>query len=126
MRLALTAVAALALAACNVDLAQADGGRARLHCTNSIARVPVKVVDATGAPAEAADVRATNASTGESQGGPTDGQGVFVITEAVGAGTVWVDVYRGAFTAHRGTVTFTCGDCDCTVSPRELLLTLGR
>ena len=124
MRLALLSTCLAALSACGIQLSQPDGGRLRLNCNTAPETVPVKVLDRLGNPAEAAIVVATNASDGRVQTGNTNSAGVFTISDDLGPGIVNVSASFNDLTTPRKVFTFTCGECECAVSPHQLTLQL--
>ncbi len=123
MRATFLALSALALCSCNVvDTRLPDGGRARYNCTNSPNTFPVKVLDKAGLPAAGATVRAVNAADGRNDTLTTNGDGVATVSEILGPGTVKITADLGGSLAPEAAFTFTCGECDCACSPRELIL----
>ena len=123
MRATFLALSVLALCSCNVvDTRLPDGGRARFNCTNSPNVYPVKVLDQAGLPAAGATVRAVNATDGRSDTLTTDDRGVATVSEILGPGTVKITADVGGLSTQEGVFTFTCGECDCACSPRELIL----
>lgn len=123
MRATFLALSVLALCSCNVvDTRLPDGGRARYNCTNSPNTFPVQVLDKAGAPAVGASVKVVNASDGRYDTLTTDDRGVAKVSEDMGPGTVNITADVGGYTTTPGVFTFTCGECDCACSPRELIL----
>lgn len=126
MRIALSLGAAcLLLTACSgYDPYLPDGGRARVNCTGGAVVVPVKVLDPFGDPSEGAIVRATNNQDGRYQEGATDNRGVFLVTDELAPGAVAISGELNGLKTQVQDVTFTCGECSCAASPRDIYLNL--
>jgi len=126
MRIALTVSAAcLLLTACagyTPDLP--DGGRARVNCTGGTVTVPVTVRDPFGNPSEGATVTATNVQDGRYDSGKTDGRGVWLVSDQLAPGAVRIEAELNGLTSEKQDVTFTCGECSCAASPRDIYLNL--
>lgn len=102
-----------------------DGGRNRVICDNDVLQVPVKVLDATGAPTGEAMVTATNSSDGRQLKGQTNGSGIFVVNTTIGPGVVKVVGTLNDLKTPEGNFTVTpSSDCTPAVSPNNLVLQL--
>ena len=101
-----------------------DADGRRLHCTGAETFLAVRVVDAGGAPVEDATVTATRTTGGAAQSETTDGEGVARFDESSGPGTLRLSARSGSKVSSAGEATWVCGECDCTVTPSSLTLTL--
>ena len=116
----------LGLAACERSIIGPDGGHEPIQCDpNQATFMVVKVVDATGAPVDAATVRATNQALNRESVAQTNAQGTTnAIGEEVGQGTVTLRAEKGSQVSNVQQVQWTCGECHCTVDPGSVTLTL--
>ena len=101
-----------------------DGGRKLVNCNIGALQVPVMVLDRTGAPSEGATVNAVNQSDGRHANGTTDSRGVFLVTDELAPGVVQVTATLNDLSGSQQDVTFTCGECDCIATPKQLTLKL--
>ncbi len=127
MRHALLAALALtALSACQgYEPYLPDGGRALLNCTGTPTEVPVVVKRLGEVPTDPVTMTAVNLGDGSKRAtGTTNGAGVYRVSEELGPGVVKVSGTLNDLKTAEGHFTFTCGECDCVVSPRELFLSL--
>lgn len=128
-RALLLGVAVLGLSACNVlDGTQPlpDGGRARIVCANGFTVLPVTVVDSSGKPIDGAAVTATNNSNGKAASGTTNGNGVTTaVDETLGSGVVRITAEKAGQKSAPFDATFSCGECDCYVTPRSATLMIN-
>lgn len=125
MRLVTLSVLSLVgLAACSVAPTYLpDGGRARVNCTSSPKTVAVKVTRF-NLPSDGVLLTATNVGDGRHDTSTTDANGVGLVSDILGPGQVRVTGALNDLTTTTGDLFFTCGECDCTVTPSSLNLTL--
>lgn len=125
MRLATLSVLSLVgFAACSTSPTYLpDGGRSRVNCTSSPKTVPVKV-SRFNLPSEGVLLTATNLGDGRHDTYTTDAHGVALVSDILGPGQVRVGGGLNDLTTTTGDLFFTCGECDCTVTPSSLDLTL--
>ncbi len=101
-----------------------DGGRARVVCDVTEVSVPVKVLDATGAPSTEATVVATNRNDGRKETGTTNSAGVYKVTSDLGPGVISVRATLNDLATPEGQFTVTPSECTPSVSPNALVLQL--
>jgi hypothetical protein len=124
MRASLFLLGVLLCTACGRETYLSDGGRARNSCGDALGKVPVRVLDGTGAPIEAVDVTATHLGTSTVTSAKTDVNGsTDIVSQDLGEGTIRVVAQLGAKRAVTD-VSITCGECLCTASPATVTLTL--
>ena len=125
MRFALPLIAALLLAGCpNYVPYLADGGRARVNCNNNALSVPVTILDRAGDPAPQAVVSIEYMSYGESENLIADRNGLAVLKEKYGPGTVRVQGNVNDLRTQIAEVQFIGTECSSSVTPRSLTLQL--
>ena len=119
-------VAMLVVACGGAQLPTGPSGRSRQVCQNTLTAVPVKVVDQLGAPVGDAEVIATNTASGKVVTTRTGGNGIAGdLTDEIGNGYVDITASAGQIKTKRPyTVQVLCGECDCTVMPNNVTLTL--
>ena len=123
MRCAL--VLALVVTGCGLPTTSLpDGGRTRVVCDETEVKVPVKVLDATGAPSGEATVTATNSSDGRQAKGRTNGSGVFSVSSDLGPGVIKVVATLNDLASPEANLTVTSSECTPAVSPNQLVLKL--
>ena len=102
-----------------------DGGRPRIVCQNNFTRFQVRAQDAMGVPISGANVTARNASSGLSEMSQTGGDGTTFFSDDLGNGMIEVSAASGALaTKQPFVVQILCGECDCTIMPSSVTLTL--
>lgn len=125
MRFALPLIAVLVLAGCpNYVPYLADGGRARVNCSNSALSVPVTILDRAGDPAPGAVVAIEYMSYGQSENLIADDRGVALVKEQYGPGTVRVQGNVNDLKTPIAELSYVGTDCASSVSPRSLTLKL--
>ena len=124
MRHATLCLSLLGFAACSVTPTYLpDGGRSRVNCASSPKSVPVKVTRL-NLDSEGVVLTATNLSDGRHDSYTTNASGVALVSDILGPGQVRVSGGLNDLTTNTGDLFFTCGECDCTVTPSSLNLTL--
>jgi hypothetical protein len=120
------ALLVLAVLGCGTQPYLPDGGRPRVVCTSSLTVIPVKTIDITGKPVDAATVTAVNQSSGKSQTGTTNGNGdTAAITDELGVGQVSITAQAGALATQMSfLVQIACDECDCTAIPASATVIL--
>lgn len=101
-----------------------DGGRNRVNCDTTELFVPVKVLDAAGAPTNEATVLAANSTDGRTASGVTNSAGVYKVSTDLGPGVIQVTATLNDLKTAEGNFTVTPGDCTPGVSPDSLVLQL--
>ncbi|MBL8957581.1 MAG: carboxypeptidase regulatory-like domain-containing protein [Myxococcaceae bacterium] len=101
-------------------------GRPRQVCQGAPTPITVQAVDDTGAAIGGAEVLVRNTSSGQELKAVTGGNGFAGgITDDIGNGHVDFTATAGALSTKRPfTVQVLCGECDCTVMPSSVKLTL--
>lgn len=122
----LISVALLVVACGGSQLPTGASGRPRQVCQNNPTSIAVKVQDQLGAPVGDAEVIATNTASGMVVTTRTGGNGFAPgITDEIGNGWVDITATAGQIKSKRPfTVQVLCGECDCTVMPNNVTLTL--
>jgi hypothetical protein len=124
MRASLFLLGVLFLSACGRETYLPDGGRNRQVCSDTQSKVPVKVIDGTGAAIEAVDITATHLGSGTVTSAKSDVNGNSdVVTDELGQGTIRVVAQLGS-KRDTADVTITCGECLCSANPATVTLTL--
>lgn len=101
-----------------------DGGRNRVVCDREVITMPVKVLDAIGAPTSEATVVATNVNDGRNVTGTTDRAGIFKVSSELGPGVIQVKATLNDLATPEGQFTVTPAECTPVVSPNNLVLQL--
>ncbi len=103
-----------------------ESGRPRQVCQSNPTSVAVRVQDQLGAPIGDAEVIATNTSSGKVVTTRSGGNGFANgISDDLGNGSIDITASAGQIKTKRPfTVQVLCGECDCTVMPNNVTLTL--
>lgn len=116
---------ALALSACpNYVPYLPDGGRARVNCGTSSLAVPITVLDRANDPAPGAVVSVDYLSYSESENLIADANGLALLKEKYGPGTVRVQGNVNDLRTQTAEISFVGTECSSSVSPRAVTLKL--
>lgn len=127
LKLALSVTAAaFLLAGCGGHTALPDGGTTdRLVCANGIPTMAIQVMDASGKPVSGATVTAKNVASGKTVTGTTDERGITQsVTNEIGSGTIRVSATMGTLSSAVTQVDWICGECTCSATPNQVVLTV--
>lgn len=103
-----------------------DGGRVRQTCQNVKTNIAVKVQDLKGEAIADATVTAKNQASGEEVVSVTGGDGrTNALTDDLGNGQIFITATAGALKTRQAfVIQITCGECDCSATPANAVLTL--
>ncbi len=115
----------LAITGCSPDsFLLPDGGRALVNCETQTLSVPVTVLDRAHEPAADATVSVEYVVAQKTETLTTNSQGIAIVRNAYGTGTVRVQGSLNDLTSLKGELQFVGTECSQSVTPRALTLTL--
>jgi len=127
MRFLPVAMLGVVVACGGAQLPTGASGRPRQVCQDAPTSIAVKVQDQLGAPVGDAEVIATNTGSGKAYTTRTGGNGFAAGITDVELGNGMIDLTASAGqikTKRPFTVQILCGECDCTIMPNNVTLTL--